>query len=287
MYSRERFQLMLSSSFVMGTSATLFNGAFLELNGTDSGLLTNLITAFLADLGEDQADISRIPNTFSNYNSGENPIYNLTYITLVDAGETNQNIPLEPLLVPTRDVDAIVAFDSSYDTDYIWPNGTALRTTYERAKVLAEHENTRVLMPEVPSMNGFVNGGYNSTPTFFGCNDTTTPLIIYVPSYPWSFAANTSTVSSSYHRAKISTDDRNSTNFRTRMMKPTKCCSMVCALSLSTTLFPPGPLVLLVPLPTVPSCTRPRTDPPPVKSALTLGVGLVTTTPPSLRHMSL
>ncbi|OXM76080.1 phospholipase B [Cryptococcus neoformans Bt63] len=185
-------------SFVMGTSATLFNGAFLELNGTDSGLLTNLITAFLADLGEDQADISRIPNTFSNYNSGENPIYNLTYITLVDAGETNQNIPLEPLLVPTRDVDAIVAFDSSYDTDYIWPNGTALRTTYERAKVLAEHENTRVLMPEVPSMNGFVNGGYNSRPTFFGCNDTTTPLIIYVPSYPWSFAANTSTYQLSY-----------------------------------------------------------------------------------------
>ncbi|XAO27098.1 phospholipase B [Cryptococcus bacillisporus CA1280] len=185
-------------SFVMGTSATLFNGAFLELNGTDSGLLTSLITAFLAELGEDQVDISRIPNTFSNYNSGENPIYNLTYITLVDAGETNQNVPLEPLLIPARAVDAIVAFDASYDTNYIWPNGTALRTTYERARVLAEHENTRVLMPEVPSMNGFVNGGYNSRPTFFGCNDTTTPLIIYVPSYPWSFAANTSTYQLSY-----------------------------------------------------------------------------------------
>lgn len=270
----------------MGTSATLFNGAFLELNGTGSGLLTNLITAFLAELGEDQVDISRIPNTFSNYNSGENPIYNLTYITLVDAGETNQNVPLEPLLIPARAVDAIVAFDASYDTNYIWPNGTALRTTYERARVLAEHENTRVLMPEVPSMNGFVNGGYNSRPTFFGCNDTTTPLIIYVPSYPWSFAANTSTVSPSYSRAEIFIDRRNSTNFRTRLMKPTKCCSMGCALSLSTILSPPGPLALLVLLPTVPSCTPPRTDPPLAKNALTPGVGLVTTTPPSLRNMS-
>lgn len=270
----------------MGTSATLFNGAFLELNGTDSGLLTSLITAFLAELGEDQADISRIPNTFSNYNSGENPIYNLTYITLVDAGETNQNVPLEPLLIPARAVDAIVAFDASYDTDYIWPNGTALRTTYERARVLAEHENTRVLMPEVPSMNGFVNGGYNSRPTFFGCNDTTTPLIIYVPSYPWSFAANTSTVSPSYSRAEIFTDRQNSTNFHTRLMKPTKYCSMGCGLSLLTILSPPGPLALLVLLPTVPSCTPRRTDPPFAKNASTLGVGLVTTTPPSLRNMS-
>ncbi|WWC72722.1 phospholipase B [Kwoniella pini CBS 10737] len=185
-------------SYVMGTSATLFNGALLAINGTDTGLVTGLIEGFLQDLGEDQEDISRVPNSFANYNSGENPIAELEYITLVDAGETNQNIPIEPLLVPLREVDAIIAFDSSYDSTYIWPNGTALRTTFERAKVLAETTGTNIRMPEVPSENGFVNGGYNTRPTFFGCNDTTTPLIIYVPNYPWSAAANTSTYQLSY-----------------------------------------------------------------------------------------
>ncbi|WVQ86181.1 hypothetical protein IAT38_008349 [Cryptococcus sp. DSM 104549] len=186
-------------SYVMGTSATLFNGLLLQLNSSDSNsLVTGLLEKFLTNLGEDQLDISRVPNTFYGYNAGENPVSTFEYITLVDAGETNQNIPIEPLLIPSREVDAIIAFDSSYDTDTIWPNGTAIRTTYERAKVLAQHTNTQVRMPEVPSENGFVNGGYNSRPTFFGCNDTTTPLIIYVPSYPWSAAANTSTYQLSY-----------------------------------------------------------------------------------------
>ncbi|WRT70853.1 phospholipase B [Kwoniella shivajii] len=189
-------------SYVMGTSATLFNGALLSLNNSDSSLATSLIQGFLEDLGEDQQDISRVPNSFANYNSGENPIAELEYITLVDAGETNQNIPIEPLLIPFREVDAIIAFDSSYDSTYIWPNGTALRTTFERAKILAENTGTQIRMPEVPSENGFINGGYNSRPTFFGCNDTTTPLIVYVPNYPWSAAANTSTYQLEYSKTQ-------------------------------------------------------------------------------------
>ncbi len=31
-------------------------------------------------------------------------------------------------------------------------------------------------------------------PTFLGCNDTTTRLIVYVPNYPWSYYGNTSKV---------------------------------------------------------------------------------------------
>lgn len=53
-------------------------------------------------------------------------------------------------------------------------------------------------MPEVPSTNGFINGGLNTRPTFFGCNDTTTPVIIYVPNYPWSSYANVSTYTLEY-----------------------------------------------------------------------------------------
>ena len=45
--------------------------------------------------------------------TGSNPIANLTNITLVDAGETLNNIPFEPLLVRQRKVDVILAFDNS------------------------------------------------------------------------------------------------------------------------------------------------------------------------------
>lgn len=58
-------------------------------------------------------------------------------------------------------------------------------------------------MPEVPSVNGFVNGGLNQRPVFFGCNATATPatgnrtapIIVYIPNYPWSYYGNVSTVS--------------------------------------------------------------------------------------------
>jgi lysophospholipase len=129
-------------------------------------------------------------------------------ITLVDAGLTNQNIPIEPLLIPYRQMDAIIAFDSSADTTYSWPNGSALRTTYERAQVLAQTQDVAIGMPEVPSVNGFVNGGLNQRPVFFGCNATATPatgnrtapILIYVPNYPWSYYGNVSTVSPLHKR---------------------------------------------------------------------------------------
>ena len=44
-----------------------------------------------------------------------------------------------------------------------------------------------------------MNGGYNSRPTFFGCDNPDVPLVIYVPSYPWSHYQNTSTVSPIAH----------------------------------------------------------------------------------------
>jgi lysophospholipase len=95
-------------------------------------------------------------------------------------------------------MDAIIAFDNSADTTYYWPNGSALYTTYTRAAALAKDQNITLRMPEVPSTNGFINGGLNTRPTFFGCNDTTTPVIVYIPNYPWSYYSNTSTFKLSY-----------------------------------------------------------------------------------------
>lgn len=183
-------------SFVMGTSATLFNGALLELEGTNtSGIVASGIQLILESISDQENDIAQYPNPFAKWDAQPNPIADLEYLTLVDAGLTNQNVPIEPLLSPYRSVDAILAFDSSADTTYSWPNGSALRTTYERSLQLARQQNVSINMPVVPSVNGFVNGGLNTRPTFFGCNETTGPIIVYVPNYPWSYYSNTSTVS--------------------------------------------------------------------------------------------
>lgn len=206
--------LLIFLSFTAGTSSTLFSAALTTLTTSNaSSVIVDAIQSVLADISDQDNDIASYPNPFANWNSDSNPvsltirssilgltvpqISNFEYITLVDAGLTNQNIPIEPLLIPYRNVDAIIAFDSSADTTYSWPNGTALRQTYERAEILAQTQDVSIRMPKIPSANGFVNGGLNQRPTVFGCDaqNGSTPLIVYIPNYPWSYYGNTSTVS--------------------------------------------------------------------------------------------
>lgn len=189
-------------SFVMGTSSTLFNYALIELgNDTDSSVLVSAIDNILSGLSAANDDVSSVPNPFQGYTNGTdtNPLADLEYLTLFDAGEINQNLPLDPLLMPGRNVDAILAFDNSADTTYSWPNGTAMTVSYERGLAFQQQYNVdSIRMPPVPSINGFVNGGLNTRPVFFGCNETDTPVIIYVPNYPWSYYANSSTYKMAY-----------------------------------------------------------------------------------------
>ncbi|WRT70849.1 uncharacterized protein IL334_007848 [Kwoniella shivajii] len=185
--------------YIMGTSATLFNGLLLELNSTNSNsIIVKAIKDMLYEIGKDRFDVSRIPNPFKGWSAQENPIKEFEYLTLVDAGETDQNLPLEPLLVPERKVDAIIAFDASRQTITSWPNGSSIHTTFNRACILHERDDTQIKMPEVPTSNGFINGRLNTRPTFFGCEDQTTPLIVYIPQYPWTYYSNKSTFQLEY-----------------------------------------------------------------------------------------
>lgn len=86
----------------------------------------------------------------------------------MDGGENGENVPLNPLLASARGLDVIFAIDSSADTDESWPNGTALLRTRDRNQLdLLEGAYS---MPPLPAdANAFVSGGYNSRPTFFGC----------------------------------------------------------------------------------------------------------------------
>ena len=194
-----------NAGFVMGTSSSLFNQFFLQINDTAGvpDLLKSALTKVLGSVAADDNDIaSWEPNPFFGYNRGTNQIANSNQLTLVDGGEDLQNIPLHPLIQPTRKVDVIFAIDSSNDTvtAYGWPNGTSLVATYQRTMNVTLQNGTA--FPSIPDQNTFVNLGLNNRPTFFGCNSsnftltndaTVPPIIVYLPNQPYSFNSNLST----------------------------------------------------------------------------------------------
>ncbi|KAE9984985.1 hypothetical protein Vi05172_g9425 [Venturia inaequalis] len=187
-----------NAGFVMGTSSSLFNQALLQLNQTSiPDVLKNILNGFLSNLGRDDDDIAEYsPNPFYKYNPATNAGADFTTLDLVDGGENGENIPIHPLIQPSRDVDVIFAVDSSADTTYFWPNATSLVATYERS--LGNFANGTIF-PPIPDQNTIVNLGLNTHPTFFGCNASnmtdglSTPLIVYIPNYPYVTLSNFST----------------------------------------------------------------------------------------------
>ncbi|KAL7929535.1 lysophospholipase [Trichoderma chlorosporum] len=191
-----------NAGFVMGTSSSLFNQAFLQI-GQVEGVPNFLISAIndtLADVGTNNKDIANWPNPFFGYNASVNLNANSTFLTLVDGGEDLQNIPLHPLLLEEREVDVIFAVDGSADTATLWPNGTAMVATFNRSEAKVSANDSR--FPDVPDQNTFVNLGLNQRPTFFGCtngsNTPSGPLIVYMPNAPYSFQSNVSTFDLEY-----------------------------------------------------------------------------------------
>lgn len=196
-----------NAGFVMGTSSSLFNQVLLQLGSANSSLLTDALRAVLSGLGEDNNDIAQWqPNPFYHFNNETNLSHDNKDLSLVDGGEDLQNIPLNPLIQPIREVDVIFAVDSSADTEYFWPNGTALVATYERS--LNQTINNRTAFPSIPDQNTFVNLGLNQHPTFFGCDpqnltqrggEGMAPLIVYVPNHPYITLSNVSTFDPDYN----------------------------------------------------------------------------------------
>ncbi|EWY80867.1 lysophospholipase [Fusarium oxysporum NRRL 32931] len=97
----------------------------------------------------------------------------------------------------------IAIADSSADT-HSWPNGTALRATYNR---VGSSIGNGTLFPFIPSAETFINERLNQRPTLFGCNadnftlskdQSPPPLIFYFPNAPYTTHSNVSTFEMSY-----------------------------------------------------------------------------------------
>ncbi|KAJ5613906.1 hypothetical protein N7528_007560 [Penicillium herquei] len=191
-----------NAGFIMGTSSSLFNQAFLKINDTDApDAIKNSLNRILGSIGEANQDIAVYePNPFYLYKS-QSEYAKSPVLSLVDGGEDLQNIPLEPLLQPQRKVDVIIALDSSADTSSRWPNGTAMIATYQRS-LSSLGKDSGITFPSVPDQNTFINLGLNKNPTFFGCNSSnmsdSAPLIVYIPNSPYIYQSNVSTFELEY-----------------------------------------------------------------------------------------
>ncbi|KAA8648966.1 hypothetical protein EYZ11_005365 [Aspergillus tanneri] len=196
-----------NAGFVMGTSSSLFNQFFLQINSTSlPGFFKSTIKDILKEIGEDDDDIAAYtPNPFYNWSRETSPVANDKELDIVDGGEDLQNIPLHPIIQPERHVDVIFAIDSSADTNNNWPNGTSLVATYQRS-LNSSGIGNGTAFPAVPDQDTFVNSGLNMRPTFFGCNSSNTtgptPLIVYIPNYPYGTYSNVSTFDPSYKESQ-------------------------------------------------------------------------------------
>lgn len=198
-----------SFGWVVGTSSTLFNGLFDELITSDGdSVIQAALTALTGAVDAASNDVSQVPNPLQSFENGVNSsaISDATLLSLTDGGEDDQNIPVEPLIQPARDLDFILALDSSADVSS-WPNGTALYQSHLRAQTSGNNE---VPFPYIPQPETFVNRGLNTRPVFFGCDasnatnaktaahNTKAPIVAYVPNYPYSGLTNFSTYKLEY-----------------------------------------------------------------------------------------
>ena len=192
--------------YVMGTSSSLFNQFLLQVNSTSlPSLAKDFITKILGVVSTANNDIAVYPNPFYGYHNATSRTAQSPTLNLVDGGEDLENIPLHPLIQPDRQVDVIFAVDSSADTNNSWPNGTSLVATYQRSLNSSGQANG-TSFPSIPDQNTFINLGLNTRPTFFGCNSSNTthmtPLIVYLPNYPYTYQSNVSTFDPSYNMSQ-------------------------------------------------------------------------------------
>lgn len=154
------------------------------------------------------------PNPFYQFNIDDDntEIVSRYELLQVDGAEDGQNVPLQPLLLPERELEAIIAFDFSVGF-HNWPSSIAIAI----GRTFQKFVNTghRTPFPKVPDFN--VRSRLKLL--FLGCSlddyeyreyqdqvgTTSTPLlIIYIPSSEYNVPANTSTQELLYNHTFMS-----------------------------------------------------------------------------------
>ncbi|OLL26318.1 Lysophospholipase [Neolecta irregularis DAH-3] len=210
-------------SFATATSSSMFY-IFL-IDAMKQAGAWNWVKKQLLNFGSwSERDISYYPNPFQNSNQNTYVSSN-PYLTLVDGGSANENIPFNPLIQPARALDVIITIDTSFDTAEIWPNGSSLVATYRRTYGSSIANGTP--FPHIPGQDTFVNLGLSQRPTFFGCDSSNftvsggkptrpPPIIVYIPNAPMSAISNITTLQFIYNTEQRDNVVQNGYNIMTR-----------------------------------------------------------------------
>lgn len=87
-----------------------------------------------------------------------------------------------PFIQPSRKADVLIVNDNSADTEDNFPNGTEIRQTYLNAQAAGLSK-----MPFVPPVETFISQGLDKRATFFGCNETGTTFIVFLPNVAYTY----------------------------------------------------------------------------------------------------
>lgn len=153
------------------------------------------------------------PNPFNNLAAAPE-MKDSPELLMVDGSETGETIPLRPLIQPQRALDFIIAYDSTGDDPaHGWVNGTNFYNTY----LSSSQSGGKLLFPEVPPATTLVNTNATMKPTFFGCDPATpdTPLVLYLPNYPWSAYSNFTYMKPSFSPLQLNLTLENAFNVAT------------------------------------------------------------------------
>lgn len=180
------------------------------------GLVQEFQQAFGLNLT--QIVYGNIPNPFYGQPAKSGvapPPLNLSF---VDGAESGQALPIWPHIQPARGMNLLMTWDDDEDAlPYSWNNGTNLYDTYLAAKAYG------LPFPIVPPPTTFVNRGYVSKPTLFGCDanlttsrDERSPIVLYLPNSPYSAYVNYSATAEAISREEIREIYVNSLNLLTQ-----------------------------------------------------------------------
>ncbi|KAJ7184570.1 lysophospholipase [Mycena filopes] len=99
------------------------------------------------------------------------------FLTLGDGGIDGANLPLQPLLVKARGLQAIIAIDVSGNTDDNFVDGSSMIAEAKRAALFPGAYS----FPQIPATQAeFLAQNLTTRPTFFGCDEAQdVPMILY------------------------------------------------------------------------------------------------------------
>ncbi|KAJ7778725.1 lysophospholipase [Mycena maculata] len=171
-------------AFVLGSTADVFPfvnaSAQLDSNSTDPLVLEFTASAAaiqqLIPQTNVRLDSALIPNAFSGRESFTE--VNEELLSLSDGGIDGANLPLQPLLVKARNLQAIIALDVSADTADNFVAGNAMIAESKRVALFPGAYKFPAI-PPTPAE--FLAQNLTTQPTFFGCDeDQDVPIIVYI-----------------------------------------------------------------------------------------------------------